>query len=109
MTKKSRFSVAFYLAGTAILITMSIFVVTNFKRDARVYQESLLAVVGNSQEKPEEDAQDNSQQDSYETIKYKKSSDQYKNTSAKKNTSAENDAQDKKAASSKKSNRGEEP
>jgi len=38
--KKSGFSIAFYILGTIILITMSIFIVINFKNDARIINNS---------------------------------------------------------------------
>lgn len=36
MSKKSGFSIAFYIIGTIILITLSVFIVINFKNDARI-------------------------------------------------------------------------
>ena len=36
MRKKSAFSIAFYILGTIILITISVFIVINFKNDARI-------------------------------------------------------------------------
>ncbi len=36
MSKKSGFRIAFYIIGTIILITLSVFIVINFKNDARI-------------------------------------------------------------------------
>lgn len=40
MNKKSGFSIVFYIIGTIILITMSVFIVINFKNDARIFNNS---------------------------------------------------------------------
>ena len=37
MKKKSGFSIAFYILGTIILITMCVFIVINFKNDSRIF------------------------------------------------------------------------
>jgi len=40
VNKKSDFSIVFYIIGTIILITMSVFIVINFRNDARIFDNS---------------------------------------------------------------------